>query len=305
MRATVTPTTAPAAPVPTLELETTNRGSQPAPHRRSLVIDYKSDLRSKWRISPDLLRSVDTVVLADSNGAMLGKAAIPNNIAVYVMRGARLNKKKCGTKDVMMQYQDYLNGLMPRIKVKLCIKNTVTEFLDTLVYKKPIGLGQSELCTRVFFKPTDTHQLPFGSSCHPRHTTKGILKSQILRFKQISSTEIDFDDAYAELYAVLKDRGYPRTLYRHTKSTVWHTDFEQEKWLRQAKELWENNGVKREVWPIVNYYDPISTRITFKTLQTISQLKCAENHRLINAFRIHDNLRRKLVKSCFLGANRQ
>lgn len=99
MRATVTPTTAPAAPVPTLELETTNRRSQPAPHRRSLVIDYKSDLRSKWRISPDLLRSVDTVVLADSNGAMLGKAAIPNNIAVYVMRGARLNKKKCGTKD--------------------------------------------------------------------------------------------------------------------------------------------------------------------------------------------------------------
>jgi len=38
-----------------------------------------------------------------------------------------------------------------------------------------------------FFKPTDTHQLLHGSSYHPKHTTKGILKSQILRFKRISS----------------------------------------------------------------------------------------------------------------------
>jgi len=93
----------------------------------------------------------------------------------------------CGTRDELMQYQDYLNSLMPGIKVTLCVKHTVTEFLDTLVYKKPTDIGQSELCTRVFFKPTDTHQLLFGSSCHPRHTTKGILKSQILRYKRIST----------------------------------------------------------------------------------------------------------------------
>ena len=40
---------------------------------------------------------------------------------------------------------------MPGIEVTLCIKNTVTEFLDTVVYKNPIGLGESELCTSVFF----------------------------------------------------------------------------------------------------------------------------------------------------------
>jgi len=42
----------------------------------------------------------------------------------------------CGTRDELTEYQDYLNSLMPGIKVTLCIKNTVTEFLDTLVYKK-------------------------------------------------------------------------------------------------------------------------------------------------------------------------
>ena len=95
----------------------------------------------------------------------------------------------CGSREELNEYQEYFNNLMPGIKVTLCIKHTVTEFLDTLVYKKPIGIDESELCTRVFFKPTDTHQLLFGSSCHPRHTTRGILKSQILRFKRISTNK--------------------------------------------------------------------------------------------------------------------
>jgi len=90
-RAPATPTTAPAAPASTPEPEATARGSQPTAHNRSLVVDFRSGLRSKWRVSSDLPRYIDTVVLADSNGAMLGKAALPPNLAVHVMRGARLD----------------------------------------------------------------------------------------------------------------------------------------------------------------------------------------------------------------------
>ena len=37
----------------------------------------------------------------------------------------------CGSREELYEYQEYLNNLMPGIKVTLCIKHTVTEFLDT------------------------------------------------------------------------------------------------------------------------------------------------------------------------------
>ena len=51
------------------------------------------------------------------------------------------------------------------------------------------------LQTRVFFKETDTHQLLHKNSYHPKHTTRGILKSQLLRFKRISSNHDDYNNA--------------------------------------------------------------------------------------------------------------
>jgi len=111
----------------------------------------------------------------------------------------------CGATQKLKGYENHLNNLIPGIKVTFSIKNTITEFLDTLVYNNMLEPGWCELCTRIFFKPTDTHQLLYGSSFHPRHCTRGILKSQILRFKRISTTEKDYIDACNELYAVLKD----------------------------------------------------------------------------------------------------
>lgn len=92
-----------------------------------------------------------------------------------------------GTRQKLAEYELYLNNLIPGIKVTLTAHSEIIEFLDVFIYKVPYGPGMAQLQTRVFFKPTDTHQLLHGSSYHPKHTTKGILKSQILRFKRISS----------------------------------------------------------------------------------------------------------------------
>jgi len=207
----------------------------------------------------------------------------------------------CGTRQKLKEYGDYLNTLIPGIKVTLSVKSTITEFLDTLVYKNLLEPGWCELRTRVYFKPTDTHQLLYGSSFHPRHCTRGILKSQILRFKRISTTKADFLDACNELFAVLKNRGYGRALYRRTRKDIWRTDQDQQKLVAALAQL--NAGVDdKQVWPLINYYDPISIKIAHRTRSIVSELACAKDKRLINAYRIHDNLKSKLVRSRFSGA---
>jgi len=201
-----------------------------------------------------------------------------------------------GTRLELTAYETYLNTLMPGIKISLTIRTTVTEFLDTVIYKVPLSDNLSVLRTRVYFKPTDTHQLLHATSFHPRHTPKGILKSQLIRFKRISSTERDFNDACTTLYNTLKHRGYSRSLYRHMKNLIWHTNYETRTITKQVDKPTE----EKEAWPIINYYDPISVKLAHFTRNRVSTLKCAENSRLINCYKIHDNLANKLVRSRFI-----
>ena len=64
-----------------------------------------------------------------------------------------------------------------------------------------------ELDTRVFFKPTDTHQLLHKKSFHPKHTYSGIIQFPILRFRTICSQTEDFEHACSILLNALKTRG--------------------------------------------------------------------------------------------------
>jgi len=76
-----------------------------------------------------------------------------------------------------------------------------TEFLDTIIYTttKPGDPNTKMPITRVYFKPTDTHQLLYKISHHPKHTTIGILKSQFLRFKRICHSYTDYSSACSTL----------------------------------------------------------------------------------------------------------
>ena len=203
-----------------------------------------------------------------------------------------------GTRQQLAEYEFYLNTLMPGIKVTLTAHSEIIEFLDVLIYKVPRGPGMAQLQTRVFFKPTDTHQLLHGSSYHPKHTTNGILKSQILRFKRISSCWGDFYDACTELFNVLWHRGYSQTLFRRTKNGIWYSDLDAKK---RAQERENNDGKTKQIWPIIHFYDQLSKRIARFCRTIFSELLFASEYRLINCYCIHDNLRRKLVRSRYDG----
>ena len=80
-----------------------------------------------------------------------------------------------------------------------CIKLTFTynlnsiDFLDITIYKGLQFQLSGLLDTRVYFKPTDSHELLHTESHHPRHIFSGIIKSQVTRFSRICNNYYDFD----------------------------------------------------------------------------------------------------------------
>ena len=251
-----------------LQICGTAMGKDYAPSLANIFLIYFDTLaRTGFRISPELyFRFLDDIH--------------------FIWTGSRAD---------LAEYEAFLNTLMPGIKISLTIRDSMIEFLDTIIYKVPISPDFSILRTRVYFKPTDTHQLLHGSSFHPRHTPKGILKSQLIRFKRICSTQSDYNDACSILYFTLKNRGYSRNLYKRTKKLVWNTNYETQTKIHKVDKPTD----KQEIWPIINYYDPLSVKIAHFTRSQVATLKCAENNRLINCYRIHDNLSKKLVRSRF------
>ena len=61
---------------------------------------------------------------------------------------------------------------------------------------------------------TDTHALLHKESFHPRHTFRGIVKSQLLRFHRICTREEDFEQAVRILFKALQGRGYGRSFLK-------------------------------------------------------------------------------------------
>jgi hypothetical protein len=78
-----------------------------------------------------------------------------------------------GSLKQLTDFQAFLNGIIPYITVTFVAERAIIEFLDILIYKSHHA---DTVClkTRVFFKPTDTHQLLHGLSMHPKHSCCGI-----------------------------------------------------------------------------------------------------------------------------------
>ena len=115
-----------------------------------------------------------------------------------------------------------MNTIEPGISITL--KWTTIDFLDTTIFKHQPSQGPTTLHTKPFFKPTDSHQLLHMSSFHPKQEARGVLKSQTLRFKRISTTRHDFNTACSILFKTLRYRGYSRRMLELTKFNIWHGD---------------------------------------------------------------------------------
>lgn len=191
-----------------------------------------------------------------------------------------------GTVQQLMEYQDFINSIIPDIKVSLSWSSDNIDFLDTTVYKH-YGSDYDTILTKVHFKPTDTHQLLHRGSFHPRHTTTGILKSQLLRFRRISSCRADYNDACRILFSSLRLRGYSTRYMRKMKTYVWNL----------STTIKSNNTTDKDVLPIVIPFNDVGTGLIrlWRNILNNNSIFC--NTRFINAYTVGRNLSKLLVSN--------
>lgn len=182
-----------------------------------------------------------------------------------------------GTIDELKQYENFLNSLIPDITVTLTYHDTEISFLDTTIFKHTEN-NVTTLQTKVYFKETDTHQLLHRSSFHPTHTFKGILKSQVLRFRRLSSYKTDYDWACRTLFHSLRKRGYNYRLLRKTKLDIWNNYTPK------------NTSNNKPMLPIVIPYNPLSAHIVYQWKKLIHEHEKFKDYRVIAAFSRNKNL---------------
>ncbi len=170
-------------------------------------------------------------------GTSMGKKFAPKYANIFMAHFEKKALAKCSKKpdayfrfldDIFLlwpysleefdRFLEIFNSQHPTIKFKATINQLEIDFLDVTIFKGPRFQNTGILDTKVYFKPTDTHELLHKSSFHPKHTFKGILKSQIIRFKKICNNNGDFETACDILFSTLIHRGYSRSFIRNIKS---------------------------------------------------------------------------------------
>lgn len=91
-----------------------------------------------------------------------------------------------------IKFTDHLNHHQRSIKIKYTVDFNEVNFLAVVSFKGSGFLETGLLDFRIYFKDTDTHSLLHKHSFHPKHTFRGIIKSQFLRFKRICTQNASF-----------------------------------------------------------------------------------------------------------------
>lgn len=194
-----------------------------------------------------------------------------------------------GSEIELAEYEQWLSTRTPGISVTLKSHQSHIDFLDTTIYKFNF-LGECRLLTKTFFKPTASHQLLHVQSFHPKHTSQGVLKSQILRYKRISSNYTDFKHTCEVVFKVLVERGYTRRNLIKMRNYIWNTSGE-------AKT--DNEDKKTGLLPLITTYNPIGVRLAGTWRKILTSTTLNKNNRIIRAFKNQRNLKSYLVRSKF------
>jgi hypothetical protein len=188
----------------------------------------------------------------------------------------------------LKEFENYLNTLIPGIKISFNFSTTSVNYLDTTIYKSNDSTGEhSTLLTKVYFKETDTHQLVHKLSFHPKHTFRGVLKSQLLRFKRISSSPTDYNDACKILFDALSKRNYSKSFLRKMKRDIWALAETDRKIVRS----------ETQNLPIVIPFCSTGNLLARQWKTSIGKNTKFHNFRLITAYCNSRNLRKTLVRS--------
>lgn len=190
-----------------------------------------------------------------------------------------------GSREEFEQFLAILNSHDASIKLKYEISQESITFLDTTVYKRPGFADNNQLDIKVFFKKTDTHALLFKTSFHPAHTFRGIVKSQLLRFRRICTRDDDFMEAVRLLFKALRERGYSRPFLRHCLKT-FH--------IRKERD-------HKKMIPLITSFSSISRILHDKVKNNFQEIIASQdiipNSKVISAYRRQKNLCDWLVRA--------
>ncbi|XDV35105.1 hypothetical protein PO909_005132 [Leuciscus waleckii] len=187
-----------------------------------------------------------------------------------------------------------LNAHHASIKVKAVINEQAIEFLDTIVYKGPEFISTGQLDFKMFFKETDTHALLHYRSYHPGHTFRGIVLSQLLRFRRICSREESFQKAKCTLFRALRARGFSRCRLKAIYKEHCRLETNVEPRKRPSRE-------SKVLVPAIFLYTPEAARLTREIrgsfAETLADTPEGKDIKLLAAYKRNTNLRDLLVHS--------
>lgn len=179
---------------------------------------------------------------------------------------------------------DYYSGMTTRCPCSFLF-STLTQ-----IYKCLLPTGEYVLKTRVYFKPTDTHQLLHTASNHPKHCCLVVSKSQFITFERIASSVEDYHAACDVIsWRVLKTGGYAHSHFRTLWNEIWC------KYTDSAKD-----ATNRDIILVIAPFDGINIFLNGaikKSIRENPHLGDAFRFRIKSAFQKHSNLRQLLIKN--------
>lgn len=200
-----------------------------------------------------------------------------------------------GTLEELKEYETFLNNLIPGIEIKLEANLLSVNFLDITIYKNENSDNTFSLRTKIYVKPTDTQNLLHTKSFHPPHTTRGILKSQLIRYKRISSTWEDYVGAAKTLFHNLKSRGYSWVKMWDELKYIWFH-------YNEACKNNKNSNIKN-IFPIIINYDKIGRKLGLKYREILADSGLFQNSKLLLAYKNHKNIGKSLITSVIKNAD--
>lgn len=189
------------------------------------------------------------------------------------------------SKDDFEVFITTLDTFDPSIRLKYQFHEHSIDFLDTTVYKGSTFCRDHKLDIKVYFKETDTHALLFKTSFHPKHTFRGLIKSQLLRFRRICTRDHDFREAVQILFRTLRTRGYSRPF------------------LRRCLKTFEDQATRdeREKIPLITSFSTVATILNSKIKtnfhEIIEKQGLLKSYHIISAYRRNRNLKDYLVRA--------
>lgn len=106
--------------------------------------------------------------------------------------------------ETFQSFTQHLNSFHPTIKFEVTHSTNSVNFLDTTIYITP----QHTLQTTLYIKPTDRMPLLHNTSHHPNTCKKGLIYSQMLRYRRIITDDKEFEQKAQNLRVALIGRGY-------------------------------------------------------------------------------------------------